>query len=180
MSEYAVGQTYRRCDVGLAGNHRVIWLACESCGTPRFTCARKPTALCRSCASKKMRRDFNLNHAAHKPDCKCHRCRIGRGYFLGPKNPGWAGGRIELSTGYVAVWVSPDDLMACMTWTQSGRKNYCLEHRLVMARHLGRPLEKHETVHHKNGIKQDNRLENLELWTRPHPAGVRASDVEEP
>lgn len=59
--------------------------------------------------------------------------------------------------GYVLLW-KPDHPNAQVT-------GYVLEHRFVVAEALGRPLERHEVVHHKNGVKDDNRIENLELMT---------------
>lgn len=62
--------------------------------------------------------------------------------------------------GYIRVKLPPSDPLYCMTHAHGG---YVLEHRLVVARAIGRPLTKQEVVHHKNNIRDDNRFENLEL-----------------
>lgn len=59
----------------------------------------------------------------------------------------------------------------------SGKRGYIMEHRLVMSEHLDRKLEQYETVHHKNGNRQDNDILNLELWCSRHPKGQRATDL---
>ena len=54
--------------------------------------------------------------------------------------------------------------------------NWQREHRHVMEQHIGRPLRDLETVHHVNGDRSDNRLENLELWSSYQPSGQRVRD----
>jgi hypothetical protein len=58
----------------------------------------------------------------------------------------------------------------------TGGENHALEHRYVMAQLLNRPLWPDESIHHRSGDKLDNRVENLELWSRWQPSGQRVED----
>lgn len=72
------------------------------------------------------------------------------------------------SNGYVRVPIHVAD----------GKKvKRVLEHRYVMQQYLGRTIRKNENIHHKNGDRTDNRIENLELWTTCQPAGQRPIDL---
>lgn len=73
------------------------------------------------------------------------------------------------SQGYVQIPYKKDH--------PNARSNgYIAEHTLVMSEHLGRALLAHENVHHINGVRDDNRPENLELWSKSQPAGQRVDD----
>uniref|UniRef100_A0A6M3JWE8 Putative homing endonuclease n=1 Tax=viral metagenome TaxID=1070528 RepID=A0A6M3JWE8_9ZZZZ len=83
----------------------------------------------------------------------CVSCRT-----KGDKNPYWRGGRRKTKQGYVNIKLQPDDFFFPMA-----NDGYVFEHRLVMAKSLGRNLHSWEIVHHKNSIRDDNRIENLEI-----------------
>jgi len=86
----------------------------------------------------------------------------------GRRSYAWKGGRRKDNCGYIQIW-KPEHPNATM-------KGYIHEHRLIMSDKLGRPLEKYENVHHKNGNREDNRIRNLELWNTMQPAGQRVED----
>jgi len=79
-----------------------------------------------------------------------------RGPARGDRHPGWNGGTTVGPNGYIRQY-APDHPYCSGT--------YVMQHRLVMEAHLGRYLEPHEVVHHINGVTNDNRIENLELFS---------------
>jgi hypothetical protein len=70
----------------------------------------------------------------------------------------WKGGRGIMKSGYIRVWVG------------DGERKY--EHRNVFEKILGRSLKRNEVVHHKNGDKKDNRIENLEIMSQSKHVGL--------
>lgn len=103
----------------------------------------------------------------------CHACSVPRG----PKHHFWTGGSYVNPRGYVLLNLNllsqeDRDLAKAMTTTLT-----ILEHRLVMARHLNRPLKSPEHVHHRNSNRQDNRLANLKLVTRATHCTAPADEI---
>jgi hypothetical protein len=128
---------------------------------------RTPEIIAKWKASRLAGKGFN-----HTDETKERLSDISKGKRKGPENPYWKGGKSKTSEGYVIVR-APEHPMA-------QPNGYVKEHRLVMAAHLGRDLLPEEVVHHINGDKTDNRLENLELTNQSvHVAGHngRHSDV---
>lgn len=107
------------------------------------------------------------NVAVAKGFCNAHWYRFrryGDPQSLRPIRKVMPGVRKYNDRGYLAHW-------------DINNKAIIYEHRSVMAEFLGRPLCKNESVHHKNGNKADNRLENLELWVTSQPYGQRPLDL---
>jgi hypothetical protein len=146
------GDVARAKDVGLgSGYHKCVWHACEVCKAERWVLLRRGTPqskLCYPCGrvrSGQMRKENPLR---------------------GKDHPRWKGGRHVHGFGYIQIWIPADDPLRVMA-DDRGR---VFEHRLVVARHLGRPLASSEEVHHVNHNKADNRLENLEVRSKAEHA----------
>lgn len=75
------------------------------------------------------------------------------------------------------TWYTTPQGYVATSKTIDGKLKMILQHRAVMEEHLGRPLKSFENVHHKNGVKHDNRIENLEVWVTKQPKGQRPEDL---
>lgn len=114
--------------------------------------------VCPSCNETRMVAKYNTKVPEHTGLCqKCNG-------LMGNKarreqSASWKGGRIKFGDGYYRVLIEKDNPY----YPMANNKGYVLEHRLVMAQHLKRCLDRWELVHHKNEVRNDNRLENLEV-----------------
>lgn len=100
----------------------------------------------------------------------CRHCvgSLPRDQPSGDRAYNWKGGRTIRPDGYVFIRQGDHP---------KASNGYVQEHRLVMEQSLGRYLFPNETIHHKNGVKSDNRIENLELWSSNHSDGQRYDDL---
>lgn len=125
-------------EIGYKDDSKYIRHACLDCGKERWVQFIKGSPIrsrCRKCAGI-------INGIGVRYD----KCR------------NWKGGRRKNTRGYIQILLQLDDFFHSMA-----NRSYVLEHRLVMAKHLGRCLHSWELVHHLNGVKDDNRIENLQI-----------------
>lgn len=139
-TEPKVGDTTRGRFIGKGAKSTLhTYCKCPKCGVERW---------------------IQSEYAGHNPMCvKCSGKRAP--HRSGKDNPNWRGGktRSKNGRGYIQLYLNKEH--PC--YHLANENGHILEHRLVMAQHLGRPLRPGEVVHHKNHIPNDNRLENLEL-----------------
>ena len=139
-----IGERQLGQHIGKTPHRAFLWQPCLDCGKPRWVresdwCIKNgPRKRCRICGNRARSLAY-----------------WGRLHFA-------CGG--TNNHGYKLIRMAPNHKFALMR----NRAGCVVEHRLVMAENLGRPLLRTETVHHKNGIRDDNRLENLELMPNPY------------
>ena len=140
-------------------------LECSICFTEILSTGKRKTDLCSKCYLNKWHTENPEKNTSNK--LKKQRNRLSKGLPIDHifRNPNGSG---SIKNGYKFIRMK--------SHPNAYKNGDLLEHVYVMSNHLGRPLNKGENVHHKNGIRDDNRIENLELWNKGQPAGQRVKD----
>lgn len=172
MRELLVGQAtvsrvLRRCGVAVVGNRPNVWAPGTYPGkytgsTEEILEMYKSGMSYRQIAEK-------IDRSVRVVGARIKAAGIARPYQArGAQHSMWAGGRLDDGQGYFKVWVGDNDPMAKMR----DASGYVKEHRLVMARKLGRPLRGDETVHHIDGDRTNNSYDNLQLRHGSHGKNI--------
>jgi hypothetical protein len=133
---------------------------CSECGR-----TFRPSSRHRRCPACRAKTTCSCGERKQAKSDQCGKCRS----VATEANGNWKGGRTRHKAGYVMVRVPGHP--------RARTSVYVFEHILVAEQLLGRYLLPGESIHHRNGVRDDNRPENLELWTRPQPSGIRVSDA---
>jgi len=159
-----VGEIKQGYEIGQRHSGKFIWVPCALCGKERWVILHKGlprSKTCKSCTFKlpeqRERRRILSTGRKHTESTKKKLKVAATGRFC-EANSHWSGGRYK-ERGYVFVKLPPNDFF----YSMAKHDGYVLEHRLVVARGLGRCLHLWEVVHHKNHIRDDNRIDNLQL-----------------
>ena len=170
---------------GFCGGHYSRWKKGELPESikpnPKSTTAKS----IRKCSHPSCERMQVKTHRSSSIWCYPHRHRHERGLDMdAPVRPeGWKGrrarnARVNTNPGGWGEWKvnGAGYLHRHRKNLVTGKVEGQLQHRHFVEESIGRPLLPKESVHHKNGVRNDNRLENLELWSGSHPSGQRISD----
>lgn len=122
----------------------------------------KPSSRHLRCPSCRAKATKTLCECGLLKQLKSKTCKKCTPKLTAQNNPNWRGGKTYHKKGYIMIRIGSE---------------YRFEHTLIMEEMLGRHLLPDENVHHRNGIKDDNRPENLELWIKPQPTGIRVCDA---